>query len=219
MNGVHDMGGMHGMGPIAPEADEPLFHAPWEARVLAMTLAVGAWGRWTIDASRHERERIPGPTYLAMSYYEKWFTALIELIVRSGLASRAEIEAGRPADDAVRATPPLGRDRVADTLSKGSPYTRPAVAPARFAVGDGVRARTINPEGHTRLPRYARGRQGVISHDHGVHVFPDTNAHGQGEQPQRLYGVTFAARELWGEAAAPRDTVNLDLWDSYLDAV
>jgi len=213
VNGVHDMGGMHGLGPVAPDSDEPLFHAPWEGRVLAMTLAVGAWGRWNIDASRHQRERIPGPTYLVMSYYEKWLAGLTALIAQTGLATPAEIESGRPAAGAPKLAPPLTADRVA----KGSAYTRREGAPPRFVVGDQVRARNINPTGHTRLPRYARGRQGVIERDHGAHVFPDSNAHGAGEAPQPLYGVAFAARELWGEAASARDVVHLDLWESYLE--
>ncbi|MEO8925672.1 MAG: nitrile hydratase subunit beta, partial [Caulobacteraceae bacterium] len=186
MNGVHDMGGMHGLGAIAPEAGEPVFHAVWEARVLALTLAVGAWGRWNIDASRHQRELIPGPDYLRMSYYEKWLTGLIELMVKTGLATRVEIETGRPAAGQARATPPLTAGRVAATLAVGGPASRDAPAPRRFEAGETVRARNINPAGHTRLPRYARGRLGVVERDHGVHVFPDTNAHGLGEQPRRL---------------------------------
>ncbi len=217
MNGVHDMGGQHGLGPIAPEAGEPVFHAPWEGRVLALTLAVGAWGRWSIDASRHQRELIPGSDYLRMSYYEKWLIGLIELMVKTGLVTRAEIADGRLAVGALRATPPLTKARVAAVLGAGGPANRDVAASRRFAVGDKVRARNINPVGHTRLPRYARGRQGVVERDHGVHVFPDTNAHGLGEQPRRLYGVRFSARSLWGEAAASRDSVHLDLWDDYLE--
>jgi nitrile hydratase len=217
MNSVHDMGGMHGLGPVAPETDEPVFHAPWQGRVLALTLAVGAWGRWNIDASRHQRELIPGPDYLRMSYYEKWLAGLVELMVRTGLATRAEIDSGRPDAGADRAAPALTRDRVAAVLASGGPATRDVAAARRFAIGEAVRARNINPVGHTRLPRYARGRLGVVERDHGVHVFPDTNAHGLGEQPRRLYGVRFSARELWGEAASGPGSVHLDLWDAYLE--
>ena len=206
MNGVHDMGGMHGLGPVAPDPAEPLFHAEWERRVLAMTLAMGAWGRWNIDASRHARESIQGDRYLAMTYYERWFEGLTKLIAASGLA-----------DETAPAGSPLTPDRVSVVTKHRSPYTRPETTPAAFAVGDRVRAKTINPLGHTRLPRYARGRVGVIASDHGVHVFPDSNAHGKGEDPRRLYGVRFTARELWGEAASDRDTVSLDLWEPYLD--
>jgi nitrile hydratase beta subunit len=216
MNGVHDMGGMHGLGPIAPDPGEPLFHAPWEARVLAMTLAVGAWGRWNIDTSRHARESIPGPDYLRMSYYEKWLAGLEALMLSAGLLTRDEIRTGRPASGAQRLYPPLTADRVARTLAAGGPATRDVAAAHGFAIGEPVRARNINPIGHTRLPRYVRGRVGVVERDHGVHVFPDTNAHELGEQPGRLYGVRFTARELWGDAARAGDSVHVDLWDAYL---
>jgi nitrile hydratase len=217
MNGVHDMGGMHGLGPIAPDPEEPLFHAPWKARALALTLAAGAWGRWTIDASRHARESIPGPDYLRMSYYEKWTTALEGLLTRSGLMTAAELARGRPDPDAAKAVPPLTVERVAGALARGGPTDRVTDAAPRFAVGDLVRARNLNPAGHTRLPRYVRGREGVIARLHGAHVFPDSNAHGLGEQPQPLYQVKFAAQALWGPDAAWRGAVFLDLWESYLE--
>ena len=217
MNGVHDMGGMHGLGPVAPDPNEPLFHEPWEARALALTLASGAWGRWNIDTSRHARERIPGPEYLRMSYYEKWITALEALLTGAGLVTPDELAAGRPGEGAASASPPLTADRVAESLAKGGPSSRSPTQAPSFEVGDGVRARNINPVGHTRLPRYARGRVGVITHDHGTHVFPDTNAHGGGEQPQPLYQVRFEAAELWGPDADGRSAVYLDLWESYLE--
>ena len=217
MNGVHDMGGMHGLGPIAPELDEPLFHEPWEARALALILAAGAWGRWNIDLQRHRRESIPGPDYLRMSYYEKWITGLIELLAESGLVSRDELEAGTPAPGSAKATPPLTADRVPAVLASGGPTSREIARAPLFAVGDSIRTRNINPTGHTRLPRYARGHVGVITHAHGAHVFPDTNAHGLGEQPRPLYQVRFEARELWGDAVVGRSAVYLDLWEDYLD--
>ena len=221
MNGVHDMGGMHGLGPIDPEPDEPLFHEPWEARALALTLAAGAWGRWNLEASRHQREKIPGPDYLRMSYYEKWITGLEELMLETGLVTARELASGRPADDTAKASPPLTAERVPVALATGGPVTRQIAAQPRFAVGDAVRARNLNPTGHTRLPRYVRGHEGVITRRHGVHVFPDANAHGQGEQPQPLYQVRFEADELWGPqpsgGRARRSAVYLDLWESYLD--
>ncbi len=207
MNGVHDMGGMHGLGPVAPDPAEPLFHAEWERRVLAMTLAMGAWGRWNIDVSRHARESIQGDRYLAMTYYERWFEGLTKLIDASGLTEETS-----PAGAAMT---PAG---VAVVTKHRSPYTRPETAPAAHKIGDRVRARTISPVGHTRLPRYARGHLGVITADHGVHVFPDSHAHGKGEDPQHLYGVRFGARELWGAGASDRDAVHIDLWEPYLDA-
>jgi nitrile hydratase len=217
MNGVHDMGGMHGLGPIAPEADEPVFHHRWEGRALALTLAVAAWGRWNIDASRYQRELIFGPDYLRMSYYEKWITGLVQLMLSSGLVTPAEIESGRPSPGAARFVPRLTGDSVPAALASGAPSSRDIAEPARFRPGDAVRARILNPTGHTRLPRYVRGRLGRIEKDRGGHVFPDSNARFQGEAPQRLYQVRFAARELWGETAGARDGVYLDLWDSYLD--
>ena len=217
MNGVHDMAGMHGLGPIAPEMNEPVFHAPWEGRALALTLAVGAWGRWTLDASRHARELIPGTDYLRMSYYEKWITGLEALMVETGLVSPAEIETGRASPGAPKATPPLTANRVAATLARGGSTSRAVAAAPRFAQGAAVRARNLNPVGHTRLPRYVRRRRGVITRGHGAHVFPDANAHGLGEQPQHLYQVRFEASELWGDAAAERSAVYLDLWEDYLE--
>ncbi|HEV2201932.1 MAG TPA: nitrile hydratase subunit beta [Bryobacteraceae bacterium] len=218
MNGIHDMGGMQDMGPIQREKDEPVFHEAWEGRVYAMNRALGAWGKWSIDASRHSRELIPPADYLRMSYYEKWLTGNIELLVQRGLVTREEIETGKPAPGSQKAAPRLTVAGVAaSALVRGS-YKRPEVdAKARFRIGQRVRARNINPLGATRLPRYARGKDGVIALHHGIFVFPDTNAHFQGEQPQHLYSVRFTARELWGDAASARDTVHLDLWDSYLE--
>lgn len=217
MNGIHDMGGMHGMGPIQYESNEPVFHEVWEGRVYAITRATGAWGKWNIDASRHGIERLPPADYLRMSYYEKWLARNLELLVKRGLVTQDEIDTGKPAPGAPKATPPLTAGDVVATAARRGSFMRPADAKARFQVGDQVRARKINPEGHTRLPRYARGRAGVIARHHGIFVFPDTNAHFLGENPQYLYSVRFAARELWGDAASPRDSVYIDMWDSYLE--
>ena len=217
MNGVHDMGGMHGMGPVVREAEEPVFHERWEARVYALNRALAALGKWNIDAGRHSIERIPPSDYLRMSYYEKWLAGLVTRLEESGLVTRAELESGRPAPGAVKATPPLTAERVAATPTERGWFERPVNAAPRFAVGDRVRAKKINPTGHTRLPRYARGNLGIIDRIHGAHVFPDTNAHFQGENPEHLYSVRFSARELWGEEAAAHDSVYIDLWESYLD--
>jgi nitrile hydratase len=217
MNGVHDMGGMQGMGRVQPEKNEPVFHERWEARTLALTRAIGAWRKWNIDASRHERELLPAADYLRMSYYESWIPRLERLLVKSGLVTAAEIEAGKAAPDSVKATPPLRADGVAEMIRRGSPANRNSAAAPKFKTGQHVRARNMNPPGHTRLPRYARGKRGTIAHDHGAYVFPDTNAHFKGEEPQHLYSVRFAARELWGDAASPRDAIYIDLWEAYLE--
>ena len=205
MNGVHDMGGMHGMGPIQYESNEPVFHEPWEARVFALNRAVRAWSKWTIDASRHAVELIPAPEYLRMSYYEQRLHALIELMVKSGLVTRAEVESGKPAPSSPKATPALIASDIPGMVAKGKLASREVRVEARFMVGQRVRARNIHPTGHTRLPRYARGKLGTINRDHGVYVFPDTNADSLGEKPQHLYSVRFAARELWGEQASSLD--------------
>ena len=217
MNGVHDMGGMHGMGPIQEEKSEPVFHQRWEGRVFALRRATAAWGKWNIDASRHEVELVPAPEYLRMTYYERQFAAFLELLVKRGLLTRAEMESGIPAQGLPKAVPPLTVEKVAVLVSKGVPKSRDVPVAPRFQVGQRVRARNIHPAGHTRLPRYVRAKLGTIDRDHGVFVFPDTNAHDLGEKPQHVYSVRFAARELWGEQAAPHDTVYVDLWEDYLE--
>jgi nitrile hydratase subunit beta len=229
MNGIHDMGGMQDMGPIRYERNEPVFHEAWEGRVYAITRALGAWGKWNIDATRYQIEVIPPADYLRMSYYERWLARIVEALVKHGLATREEIETGKPAPEATKATPPLDAAGAAGMAASRANYKRrEADAAARFKSGERVRARNIHPLGHTRLPRYVRGKEGTIVRDHGIFVFPDTNAHFMGEQPQHLYSVRFAARELWGDgtslisahnafAVRSRDSVHLDLWDSYLE--
>jgi len=217
MNGIHDMGGMHGMGPVVGEKNEPVFHHEWEGRIFAMNRAVGAWRKWNIDASRHSKELIPPAEYLRMSYYERWVAGLVELIVQGGLTTRAEIQSGVPTAGSVKAAPVLTADKAVALVAKGVPASRNVPVTPRFKVGQRVRGRNINPVGHTRLPRYARGKLGVIDRDHGVFVFPDTNAHFLGEKPQHVYSVRFAAQELWGDQAAPQDSVYVDMWDDYLE--
>lgn len=214
MNGVHDLGGMHGMGPVAPEPDEPVFHHKWESRVHAIVIASPTRGN--IDAGRHHRELIPGQTLLAMSYYEKWFEALRQMLVKGGAVTASELESGRADPDAPKSTPRLTPEAVTPALTRAASYEREGPSPA-FAVGQTVRTRNMNPTGHTRLPRYARGKAGVIERIHGVHVFPDSHAHGHGEAPRPLYLVRFSARDLWGEDADPKGSVSLDLWEPYLE--
>ena len=209
------MGGMHGLGPVAPEAGEPVFHHAWEGRVHALTIASPTRGN--IDVGRHQRELIPGPDYLSMSYYEKWFTSLCALLLKGGLATSMEIAAGQAEPDSARGTPRLPAADVTKAMTTPSSYVRETGAAPAFEPGDRVRARHMNPTGHTRLPRYARGHVGVIARRHGAHVLPDSNAHGLGEDPRHLYTVVFEARELWGAEASARDSVRLDLWEPYLE--
>jgi nitrile hydratase len=228
MNGVHDMGGMHGFGPVEPERNEPVFHTEWERRAFAITLSTGFLGTWNIDMSRHARERMPPAEYLATSYYEHWLWGLETLLVEQGLLSREEIEArvtelragaqpaarpGKPAAN-LRVVRPGDVERL---LSTGNPFRVDVDLPPRFAPGQAVLTRNRHPLGHTRLPRYARGRRGVIDRDHGVFVFPDSHAAGRGKDPQHCYSVRFAARELWGREAPASECVHIDLWDAYLE--
>jgi len=215
MNGAQDLGGAQGFGPVVPERDEPVFHAEWERRAFALTLAMGATGSWTLDASRHARESLPPATYLASSYYEIWLAGLEKLMLACGLVNAAELETGR-ARESGRPVRVLAASDVGTVLARGGPVDRPARAPARFSVGDCVRARLMNPAGHTRLPRYVRGRPGRIHAVHGVHGFPDTNAHGRGENPTWLYCVRFEAADLWGPDTTA-SAVHLDLFEPYLE--
>ena len=217
MNGVHDMGGMHGFGPVLPEANEPVFHAPWEGRVRGMVVLMGAWRRWNIDAFRHAIERLPPADYLRYSYFEKWFDALVALALNRGIITAEELASGRKAAGTAVAAPPVTADTIWNVITATGLFQRKVAANPRFAAGDRVRARNINPEGHTRLPRYVRGHVGTIERHHGAHVFPDSNARLAGEAPQTLYTVRFDARELWGKAANPVDQVSLDLWEDYLE--
>jgi nitrile hydratase subunit beta len=198
MNGPHDFGGTMGHGPIAPEADEPVFHAEWERRAFAVSLAMGRVGGWNIDVSRHARERIPPKKYLASSYYEIWIEGLTTLLREWNPSPK-----------------PLTADMVGPVLKKGGPADRPSSALPSFKAGDKIRTRNIHVEGHTRLPRYARGRVGEIVMLHGTHVFPDSSAHAKGDDPRWLYAVRFTAKELWGREE--NGSVTLDLWEPYLE--
>jgi nitrile hydratase len=220
MNGVHDMGGMHGMGPINPEKNEPVFHEPWEALVYAITRVMRAGGgRQNLDNSRHQLERLPPADYLRMSYYERWAARLFNQLVANGVVTHEELESGKAAPGSAKATPAVTAAMVPALVIRRNSARRDGPARAQFKVGQRVQARNMHPTGHTRLPRYARGKTGVIIRDHGVFVFPDTNAEFAGEKPQHLYSVRFAARELWGEHASARDFMHLDMWDDYLERV
>jgi len=219
MNGPHDLGGQIGFGPVAPEPNEPYFHAEWEKRALGVVLSCGAFGAWTIDESRHARERIPPADYLSASYYEIWTRALEVLLERHGFAAQDEIAKGHKCGDGAVPKRVLKADMVAGVLAKGAPCDRPVDAPAKFAAGQRVRTRNFNPETHTRLPRYARAKTGVVETVQGSFVFPDDNAHGKGENPQWVYTVVFDGGEIWGEGADPSLTVSIDAWESYLEPV
>ena len=216
MNGVHDMGGMHGFGKVEPEPNEPPFHAPWEGRVLAMQRAMVFTGAWNIDISRAAQEQLPPQAYLSASYYQRWALGMERNVVEQGLVDADELAAGR----ALRPGKPVKRvmteDEIGRAFVRGS-FGRPGPAQARFKVGDRVRAKNIHPTGHTRLPRYVRGRAGVVEAVRGCHVFPDSVTAGTGENPQWLYTVVFEGRDLWGENADPTLKVSVEAFEPYLD--
>ena len=208
---------MMGFGPIDPEPDEPVFHAQWERRAFAVTLAMGSSGVWNIDMARHARESLPPARYLASSYYQIWFAGLTKLLINSNLVSPEELATGRQREQPSPVPRVLAAADVDRIMAKGAQTFREAPAPARFQAGDLVRARNLHPYGHTRLPRYLRGHTGEIVRVNGAHVFPDSNANGLGEDPQWLYTVRFTARELWGEDSNGGDAVHADLWEPYLE--
>jgi nitrile hydratase beta subunit len=217
MDGGQDMGGVPWIDPVRPEPNEPTFHAEWERRAFALTLAMAMPGGWNIDMSRFARENRPPRDYLGMSYYQIWLAGLERLMLERNLVSPDEIEAGKPLHPAKPVAKKLTPEGVAGMLHRGGPTEREAARPAYFASGDRVRARTINPPSHTRLPRYVRGHVGVIERVLGCHVYPDSNARGAGENPQWLYTVTFGGRELWGESGDPDLKVSVDAWEPYLE--
>ncbi|CAN7490316.1 nitrile hydratase subunit beta [Rhizobium sp. LjRoot30] len=217
MNGPHDLGGQMGFGAVAPENNEPIFHADWEKRALGLTLCCGAMGHWNIDESRHARENISPANYLSASYYEIWIRGIDTLLERHGFATREELFSGHMSGVGTTPKRVLQAENVPAALARGGPCERPTEAKPVFAVGDRVRTRNFNPTGHTRLPRYARAKQGIVEAVQGAFVFPDDNAHGRGENPQWLYTVVFDAPEIWGEGADPTLTISIDAWESYLE--
>jgi len=212
MNGIHDMGGMQGMGEIGYEENAPMFHADWEIRVQALHAASGSFRGGPL---RPTVEQIPAAEYLRMSYYERWLTALIERLVQAGVVTREEIEQSRAARALEQTIAPVTPENAADWLLRTPQTERQTQVAARFAIDDRVRGRNIHPAGHTRMPRYTRLRTGTVERDRGVFALPDS----EGDEPrlQHVYLVRFAARELWGETAHARDSVRIDMWEDYLE--
>jgi nitrile hydratase beta subunit len=217
MNGVHDMGGLHNFGPVMPETGEPPFHVAWERRAFALTLAMGGTRMWNLDQARAARESLPAAQYLASSYYQIWLDGLVKLMLERGLITHAELGEGRMQEPPAKTSAVLSADKVTAALARGSSTHRPLAGTARFRVGDTVRTKILNVPTHTRLPRYCRDKRGTVKMSHGAHVFPDTNARGQGEQPQWLYTVRFESSELWGHDTTA-GAVHVDCWEPYLDA-
>jgi nitrile hydratase len=215
ISGIHDMGGMTDMGPIHLEADEPVFHQPWEARLFALWRVLLTLGTWR--TTRVAIESIQPAEYLRMTYYERILAALSDLLVNTTMISAAELESGIPDTGTTRLVPPLPAAQVPAWIAQGAPACRSAAVTPHFTVGQRVRARNINPTGHTRLPRYVRGKVGTVERDSGVFPLPDTYVYFLDDNPQHLYVVRFAARELWGDRAHANDVVYVDVWDDYLE--
>lgn len=222
MDGIHDLGGKHGFGEVEREADEPAFHERWEASVFAMTRAAAAAGAWNnTDRFRHSIERIDPVAYLSHGYYGRWLGGIETLLVEAGIVSTADVtrralERGASPSDLVASRPSSTPDPMA---AAGAGTIRQVSPPPRFREDDVVVTSTRVRSGHTRLPAYARGKIGRIHAVHGGWVYPDTNAHGEGEQPQYLYTVAFTGDELWGEGADPYLTVHVDLFEPYLSRI
>jgi len=220
VDGIHDLGGKEGFGPVVREPNEPVFHAAWEPKVFTIVrAAVDAGARSNIDQFRHAIERIDPVAYLTHTYYGRWLGGIENLLVESGVLTRAQIDEryrqiGGSASDRIASRPAQKPDRV--PAPEDHHATRPLARRAKYRVGDLVKTQSTGVPGHTRLPAYARGRSGRIVALHGGWVFPDTNAHGRGEAPQHLYTVAFDGAELWGESAEPAATVHLDLFEPYL---
>jgi nitrile hydratase len=220
MNGIHDMGGMHGMGPIEVREDERPFHAEWEGRAWGLLRAVGPFGPTRRRNFRYEHEILPPAQYLQMQYYERFIKLLVDRLMEAKLLTQAELDSGRADPSSPRFTPRVTPATIAEQLTRRRSLRRDDVRiRPGFRVGQRVRARNINPVGHTRLPRYVRGHRGTVVADHGVFGFQDTDAEGYAlpDRPQHVYTVRFTARELWGDAANTRDTVHAELWEDYLE--
>jgi nitrile hydratase len=215
-NSIHDMGGMHGFGPVAAESNEPPFHERWEGRVFAMQRAMGFTGLWTIDAGRAALEALPPLDYLGSSYYRRWFLGLESRLLRRGLVGEDEIAAGRSLRPGAALPRKMTAADAERPLTRGE-FARPTNQAARFKPGDRVRTKNINPATHTRLPRYARAKTGTVEAVRGCHVFPDSAALGAGDNPQWLYTVVFAGQELWGPDADPAVKVSIEAFEPYLD--
>jgi len=217
MNGPHDLGGQMGFGPVNPEPNEPFFHTEWEKRAMGMTLCCGSLGAWTLDESRHARESLHPAIYYTSSYYELWARGLEMLLQRHGFVTVNDLAAGEAVDGTRAPKRVLKAADVPAAMARGGPCSRPVATQPKFKAGDKVRTRNMHPTGHTRLPRYARGKLAVIEAVREAYVLPDANAHAKGENPEWVYTVAFTGPELWGDAADPSLTVSIDAWESYLE--
>jgi len=223
MDSMHDLGGRQGFGPVLPEANEPVFHARWEARVFTIVnRMIGQGLIRNVDQFRHAIERIDPAAYLTHGYYGRWLGGVENVLTEAGVVDQKAINAavedlGGDGSDLVAARPSNQPDQVPTPEVLGA--SREVKAVPRFSVGELVKTSATPVSGHTRLPGYARGRTGTVVRLQGGWVYPDTNAHGRGERPEHLYCVRFQGEELWGTESEPGQSVCLDLFESYLTAV
>ena len=206
-----------GFGPVQPHDNDGVFHADWERRAMGISLLSPPMAPWPIDETRHARESLHPAQYYSSSYFEIWIRALEGILLRRGFVTAAELAIGHPSNPGPKPFRVLSSDDAEAMVAKGSPYDRPLAEAPRFAVCDRVRTRNMHPTGHTRLPRYARGKVGVVDEVHGGFVFPDSNAHSRGEAPQRLYTILFTGMELWGANTDPGLSVSIDAFEAYLE--
>lgn len=206
---------------IVIEENEPVFHQDWEKRAFGILLGTLGQGLYNLDEMRHGWERMNPVDFLTSGYYGHWLAAVERNLVEKNILDAAELEARtkafltNPNEQVPNRENPDLVNHMKLVVQFGAPTHREATAAPRFKVGDRVKTRNINPSGHTRLPRYARDKYGVIEAAYGVHVFPDAHAHGEGENPEHLYSVRIEADELWG--LQQKETVNIDLWESHLE--
>jgi len=219
MDGIHDMGGMHGFGPIKREKNEPIFHHPWEGRVLGIVRATPVP---IPGGMRNAIENMDPGHYLTSSYYEKWLHARIKGLIDSEVLTEEELNErmaffrDNPDADMPRSENPEGVKRMLEQIYAPRSPRREADIQPKFNIGDRVQTRSMHPAGHTRLPKYARGKHGVVTRFYGIHNFQDATPPGEEVPPQPLYAVRFEARELWGESAETNDALYLDMWENYL---
>ena len=227
MNGIHDVGGMHGLGTIVPEPNEPAFHAPWEGRMHGIAVTCQISGVNATPEQRATIERMPPKLYLETSYYEKWLYAYEKILAAKGIITTEDIDRRVAEQAAERMTdhpqlperPSEFAAKVRHIIMNGTPHDRPLDRPALFKVGDKVRAKNLNPTAHNRLPGFTKGKIGVIDTYHGAHLSHEPLALGDGEVPEHIYAVKFEAAELWGPSAeAASDAVYVDLFEHYLEA-
>ncbi|MED4971056.1 nitrile hydratase subunit beta [Parageobacillus toebii] len=222
MNGVHDLGGKRDFGPIVREDQEPLFYEEWERRVFAMMLTAAGKGVYNLDEFRHAIERMDPVHYLSSTYYEHWLASIETLFLEKNIINeeqyRKRIEEIKNGMSVPTSENPELKETILRVIHNGvSSERKESTVSPRFRPGDRVRVKHFYTTKHTRCPQYVMGKVGTVELYLGIHVFPDSSAHGGGEAPQPLYNVRFEASELWDDEAHEKDSVYVDLWDSYLD--